>query len=579
MKALVAASFFVLLAAVPAAFADHPAATVSMPEGTGVPGCQETDECFVPSEVWVGVGGSVTWTNDDSVIHLVAAGDPREDPDMVGFDYPNGFDSGLVNQGDQFTVEDLREGTYPYFCQVHPWMLGTLYVTESHDQRERAPVANEDDAEEVLPAPANEESVPYGDTVISMPEGTGVPGCQETDECFVPSEVWVDAGSSVTWTNDDSVLHFVAAGNLQEDRIMVGLDFPNGFDSGLMNPGDHFTAENLKEGTYPYFCQVHPWMIGTLHVGESGYKKSPAADDGRGTKDDAAGAKAKPAVTADADYTAVTIPRGTGVPGCEAADECFVPAEASVGVGDTVAWTNDDNVVHMIHAGDLAADPSKVGLDFPNGFDSGLMMSGDTFERTFYDSGDYPNYCSLHPWMTGTLHVGEAGAERKNPVADNRGGEPANGGGATYEHPEFSLALPGAWESQAGGAALAAFHRGDPWDMYASVNYVPGDLNLVGEMRNLEWDCLWSMGHSDGYACSDFEWISTERTDIDGKRAYILSAEYTKRHYQENERHRMMTTTAIVEGVAGTWSVYTTADAHDRHGDELRSILYSFRTR
>ena len=60
MKALAAASFFVLLAAAPAAFADHSAATVSMPEGTGVPGCEATNECFVPSEVWVDVGGSVT---------------------------------------------------------------------------------------------------------------------------------------------------------------------------------------------------------------------------------------------------------------------------------------------------------------------------------------------------------------------------------------------------------------------------------------------------------------------------------------------------------------------------------------
>ena len=574
MKTLAAASFFVLLAAAPAAFADHSAATVSMPEGTGVPGCEATNECFVPSEVWVDVGGSVTWTNDDYVIHLVAAGDPREDPAMVGFDYPNGFESGLVNQGDQFTVEDLREGTYPYFCQVHPWMLGTLHVTESHDQRERAPVANEDNAEEAVLVPANEESMPYGDTVISMPEGTGTPGCQETDECFVPSEVWVDAGSSVTWVNDDTLLHFVAAGDLQEDRTMVGLDYPNGFESGLVNPGDHFTVEDLREGTYPYFCQVHPWMTGTLYVGESDRKQSPAVADDGGT----AAGKDRPAVTTDAGYTAVTIPRGTGVPGCEAAGECFVPSEIRVGVGGTVAWTNGDNVVHMVHAGDLAADPSKVGLDFPNGFDSGLMMSGDTFERTFHDPGDYPYFCSLHPWMTGTLHVGGSSAEREGPVAKDRSKGP--NGGATYEHPEFFLTLPGAWEPQAAETALAEFHRTGPWDMRASVNYVPGDLDLVGEMRHLEWDCLWSAGRSDGFACRDFEWISAERADIDGKRAYVLSAEYAQ-YGQDAQWQRMITTTAVVGDAAGTWSVYTTADAdaYDRHGDELRSVLYSFRAR
>ena len=130
MKITTTISLFALLALVPAAFADHPTATVSMPEGSGIPGCQETDTCFVPSEVSVDVGGSVTWTNDDSLLHFVTAGEVRGD--TTGYDYPNGFESPLMNPGESYTVEDLKEGTYPYFCTVHPWMVGTLYVTESH---------------------------------------------------------------------------------------------------------------------------------------------------------------------------------------------------------------------------------------------------------------------------------------------------------------------------------------------------------------------------------------------------------------------------------------------------------------
>lgn len=133
MKILTTISLLALLAAVPAAFADHPTATISMPQGTGVPGCEENNMCFVPAEVSVDVGGTVTWVNDDSVLHLVSAGDLKEDPEMVGYDYPNGFESGLINAGDEFTVEDLQEGDYPYFCNVHPWMTGMLYVTDSHD--------------------------------------------------------------------------------------------------------------------------------------------------------------------------------------------------------------------------------------------------------------------------------------------------------------------------------------------------------------------------------------------------------------------------------------------------------------
>ena len=151
MKILTTISLFALLALVPAAFADHPTATVSMPQGSGITGCQETDECFIPSEVSVDVGGSVTWTNDDSVLHFVSAGDLKEDPKMVGFDYPNGFYSNIVNPGDSYTVEDLKEGTYPYFCTVHPWMVGTLYVTASHgDNMEANGSMMEKDGEKMM---------------------------------------------------------------------------------------------------------------------------------------------------------------------------------------------------------------------------------------------------------------------------------------------------------------------------------------------------------------------------------------------------------------------------------------------
>ena len=115
-----------------AAFADHPTATIDMPQGSGVPGCEETNECFVPAAVSVDVGGSVTWTNSDSVLHTVWSGDLRKDVTAVGYDYPNGFQSGLINPGDEFVVEDLKEGTYPYYCSVHPWRQGTLFVTADH---------------------------------------------------------------------------------------------------------------------------------------------------------------------------------------------------------------------------------------------------------------------------------------------------------------------------------------------------------------------------------------------------------------------------------------------------------------
>ena len=47
--------------------------TVSLPMGSGVPGCDETNECFLPYEETVAKGATVTWSNDDSAAHTVTS--------------------------------------------------------------------------------------------------------------------------------------------------------------------------------------------------------------------------------------------------------------------------------------------------------------------------------------------------------------------------------------------------------------------------------------------------------------------------------------------------------------------------
>ena len=83
MKTIAIGSIFVLFAivagiATPSAFADHTEASVSAPAGTSVPGCEETDECFTPSTVTIDVGGTVTWSNDDTAAHTVTSGTIEE---------------------------------------------------------------------------------------------------------------------------------------------------------------------------------------------------------------------------------------------------------------------------------------------------------------------------------------------------------------------------------------------------------------------------------------------------------------------------------------------------------------------
>jgi len=126
MKTKAICSFFVLFAiaggvtAMPSAFA----AEVSVPEGSGVPGCEETDECWFPSVLTVAVGETVTWSNDDTAAHTVTSGTAADGPDGA-------FDSSLFMAGASFEATFDEAGTFVYFCMVHPWMVGTVIVGEA----------------------------------------------------------------------------------------------------------------------------------------------------------------------------------------------------------------------------------------------------------------------------------------------------------------------------------------------------------------------------------------------------------------------------------------------------------------
>lgn len=110
-----------IMLSVPPAFADHATASVSTPQGTSVPGCEATNECYIPYQVTVDVGGVVTWSNDDSAAHTVTAGS--------AVDGPSGeFDSGLFMAGTTFEHKFESTGEFPYFCMVHPWMEGIVTV-------------------------------------------------------------------------------------------------------------------------------------------------------------------------------------------------------------------------------------------------------------------------------------------------------------------------------------------------------------------------------------------------------------------------------------------------------------------
>lgn len=70
---------------------------------------------FGPETITVPVNGTVTWVNKDDVPHVIASTDGV-------------FKSKALDTDDKYSYTFSKPGTYPYFCAIHPKMVGKVIV-------------------------------------------------------------------------------------------------------------------------------------------------------------------------------------------------------------------------------------------------------------------------------------------------------------------------------------------------------------------------------------------------------------------------------------------------------------------
>jgi len=153
---------------------------------------------------------------------------------------------------------------------------------------------------------------------------------------FTPDPITIQVGDTVQWTNFDADPHTATS------------DQPGLFDTGTLNQGQSKTITFNTVGTYTYYCIFHPDMRGTIEV--------------------------KPVPVQIVFFT-------------------YDPAEVTINVGNTVEWTQLDEIPHTV-----TSTPAGI-------FDSGVLSKGNTFSFTFTQAGTYSYYCDLHPAMVGTVTV------------------------------------------------------------------------------------------------------------------------------------------------------------------------------
>ncbi|CUR52691.1 exported protein of unknown function [Nitrosotalea devaniterrae] len=101
---------------------------------------------------------------------------------------------------------------------------------------------------------------------------------------------------------------------------------------------------------------------------------------------------------------------GSANAACVTANNCFAPNPLTVAPGTTVTWKNTDTAMHVVCSGKATDDAcGKV-------FEDDSLKPGTTFQFTFADTGTYDYFCSVHPWMTGQVIVGQGGQPTVTPT-------------------------------------------------------------------------------------------------------------------------------------------------------------------
>jgi plastocyanin len=95
----------------PAPTPGGPSSSITIPVGAELLG----NRAFMPAELTVAVGTTVTWMNTDSESHTSTSN-------------AAGWNSGIVAPRGQFSVAFQTPGTFSYHCAIHPGMVGTVVV-------------------------------------------------------------------------------------------------------------------------------------------------------------------------------------------------------------------------------------------------------------------------------------------------------------------------------------------------------------------------------------------------------------------------------------------------------------------
>lgn len=197
--------------------------TIDIKPGSGVAGSANT---LSPAVLHLHKGNIVTWVNNDNVNHSITS---------LLFDSGIIWPKGSAHGNSSFSHTFDQIGTIVYVDRLHPSLGGVIYVDVPITQSELISTTNN-----------------FVNIKIEMPQNAAYQN--NYGGFFIPASTQVPVGTKVTWSNKDYVAHTATSAD------------GHTFDTRTILPGTSLTVTLQHKGVFPYYCKIHPWMMGTVLV-------------------------------------------------------------------------------------------------------------------------------------------------------------------------------------------------------------------------------------------------------------------------------------------------------------------------
>lgn len=229
---------------------------IQIMQGASTAKNNQNSQYLTPASIQVTSGTTIVWVNHDSVAHRILTGQPIQNTATTGGAPPTGLlppptfvpdgkiDSGVIAPGQSFQYTITGAGTFSYYDPTNTWLNGNIVVASQASQMPPVHVS-------ILPG-------------SSLSQGSASQQNQYyTNGYYSPDQVQIVPGTTIIWTNNDTVAHSVYSGTATFS--MTNPYIPDGrIKSPPIPPGQSYQITVNQTGMIRFYDPTYTWMNGII---------------------------------------------------------------------------------------------------------------------------------------------------------------------------------------------------------------------------------------------------------------------------------------------------------------------------